>query len=175
MDQFFSDRYATFRQENLYYPFTSAADWQLASWLLRSHLSMAAIDDFLSLKLVRLFFLPFSPLFGANSPSQIKQLPLSFRTAKELRLHTEMLPSGPCWQSHTLTLKVATKRKAIVYFCDPVECLQSLLSHPLFTSQISFVPWKVWSSSARVVRIYEDWLSGDHAWGLQVSQSTYSS
>ena len=175
MDQFFSDQYAPFRQENLYYPFVSAADWQLASWLLCSHLSMAAIDDFLSLKLVHLFFLPFSPLFGANLPSQIKQLPLSFRTAKELRLRAEMLPSGPHWQSHTLTLKVATKRKAIVYFRDPVECLQSLLSHPLFTSQISFVSQKVWSSSAQVVRIYEDWLSGDHAWGLQVSQSIYSS
>ena len=52
MDQFFNDQYATLRQENLYYPFASRMDWQLASWLLRSRLSMAAIDDFLSLELV---------------------------------------------------------------------------------------------------------------------------
>ena len=101
--------------------------------------------------------------------SQIKQLPISFQTAKELRLRTEMLPSGPRWKSHVLLPKIATKRKAIVYYRDPVECLQSLLSHPLFESNISFVPQKVWSTSARTVRIYEDWMSGDHAWNLQVS------
>ena len=56
MDQFFNDQYATLRQENLYYPFASRTDWQLASWLLRSRLSMAAIDDFLSLELVSLLF-----------------------------------------------------------------------------------------------------------------------
>ena len=56
MDQFFNDQFAPLRHENLYYPFASGADWQLASWLLRSHLSMAAIDDFLSLKLVCFFF-----------------------------------------------------------------------------------------------------------------------
>lgn len=52
MDQFFSDEYGELRKENLYYPFASQQDWQLASWLLRSRLSMAAIDSFLSLQLV---------------------------------------------------------------------------------------------------------------------------
>ena len=52
-DQFSNDPHATHRTENLYYPFASSADWQLASWLLRSRLSMAAIDEFLSLHLVR--------------------------------------------------------------------------------------------------------------------------
>ena len=57
MDQFFTDQYADFRRENLYYPFASRIDWQLTSWLLRSRLSMAAIDNFLSLELVCRFFL----------------------------------------------------------------------------------------------------------------------
>ena len=52
MGQFFNNQYATFRQENTYYPFALGADWQLSPWLLRSGLSMAAINDFLSLKLV---------------------------------------------------------------------------------------------------------------------------
>ncbi|KAI6014893.1 hypothetical protein BKA83DRAFT_4061372, partial [Pisolithus microcarpus] len=148
MDWFFDNQYVTLRWQNLYYPFTSAGDWQLASWLLRSRLSMAAIDDFLSLQLV-------------------KQLPISFRSAKELRLRAEMLPSGPRWKSHTLLPQVPTKRKPIIYYRDPLECLQSLLSHPLFTSHISFIPRRVWSSSARIVCIYEEWMSGNHAWSLQ--------
>ena len=52
LDQFFSDEYATLRQENLYYPSVLGVDWELALWLLHSHLSMAAIDEFLSLQLV---------------------------------------------------------------------------------------------------------------------------
>ena len=80
-----------------------------------------------------------------------------------------MLPSGPRWKSHTLRPEVPTKRKVAIYYCDPIECLQSLLSHPLFVPHISFVPRKVWMSAARVVRVYEDWLLGDHAWNLQVS------
>ena len=68
-----------------------------------------------------------------------------------------MLPSGPRWKSHVLHPQVPTKRPAILYYHNPVNCLQSLLSHPSFMSSISFVPWKVWSSSACIVRIYEDW------------------
>jgi len=82
-----------------------------------------------------------------------------------------MLLSGPRWKSHTLHPQIATKCKVVLYYRDPVECIQTLLSHPLFAPHISFVPQKVWSSSARVVRIYQEWLSGDHAWNLQVSSS----
>ena len=80
-----------------------------------------------------------------------------------------MLPSGPRWKSHTLRPEVPTKCKVAIYYHDPIECLQALLSHPLFAPHISFVPRKVWMSAARVVRVYKDWLSGDHAWNLQVS------
>ena len=52
MVEFFNDEHAHLWQDNLYYPFASWKDWQLASWLLRSRLSMTAIDDFLSLDLV---------------------------------------------------------------------------------------------------------------------------
>ncbi|KAI6018361.1 hypothetical protein EDC04DRAFT_2546358, partial [Pisolithus marmoratus] len=106
MDQFSDDQYVTLWQQNLYYPFASGADWWLASWLLCSHLSMAAIDEFLSLQLV----------------------------SKELCLCAEMLPSSPCWKSHTLCPQVPTKCKPTIYYHDPVKCLQSLFSHPLFAS-----------------------------------------
>jgi len=52
MDQFNQDAYASDRALNLYYPFSSRDEWELASFLLGSDLSMAAITQFLSLKLV---------------------------------------------------------------------------------------------------------------------------
>ncbi|KIJ67278.1 hypothetical protein HYDPIDRAFT_84341, partial [Hydnomerulius pinastri MD-312] len=54
-------------------------------------------------------------------------------------------------------------------YCDSIECLQALLSHPLFKFEhhISFVPSKVWSMAAQLVHIYDEWLTGDHTWELQ--------
>ena len=57
MDDFFADKYGSLHHENLFYPFASGADWQLGSWLLCLGLSMAAIDNFLSLDLVGIHFI----------------------------------------------------------------------------------------------------------------------
>ena len=52
IDTFNADEHAEKRKENLFFPFSSKAEWGLASWLLRSGLSMRAIDDFLALSIV---------------------------------------------------------------------------------------------------------------------------
>jgi hypothetical protein len=54
MDNFDKDTYAYERVYNLYYPFASRNEWELASFLLRSNLSMALVNKFLSLNLVSL-------------------------------------------------------------------------------------------------------------------------
>jgi hypothetical protein len=56
MNRFDSDEHAEKRQENLYYPFSSKDEWALASFLLKSGLSMTAIDEFLHLVLVSYYF-----------------------------------------------------------------------------------------------------------------------
>lgn len=55
MDEFDGDEHAAMREQNLYYPWASRPEWELASFLLRSSLSMAAVDQFLSLDLVSRF------------------------------------------------------------------------------------------------------------------------
>jgi len=52
MDLFNEDTYAEERHHNIYYPFASQAEWQLASFLLKSGLSMVALDEFFKLDLV---------------------------------------------------------------------------------------------------------------------------
>lgn len=49
IDAFRSDRFANERVNNLYYPFASKSEWEIGSFLLRSNLSMSAIDEFLCL------------------------------------------------------------------------------------------------------------------------------
>ena len=52
MDNFDNDQFFEERRTHLYYPFASKDEWQMASFLLRSGLSIAAIDQFLKLELV---------------------------------------------------------------------------------------------------------------------------
>ena len=52
MDRCDKDEFTERRKGNIYYPFASRDEWELASFLLRSRLSMAAIDRFLKLELV---------------------------------------------------------------------------------------------------------------------------
>ena len=52
MDTFDADQFSSERQSNLFYPFASKAEWEFASWLANSGLSMAAIDKCLALDIV---------------------------------------------------------------------------------------------------------------------------
>lgn len=52
MDRFDRDDFSDARKSNLYYPFACRNEWELALWLLRSGLSMKAMDTFLSLQIV---------------------------------------------------------------------------------------------------------------------------
>jgi hypothetical protein len=55
MDIFDKAEHSEERKQFLYYPFASKDEWELASFLLRSGLSMSAIDKFFKLKLVSYF------------------------------------------------------------------------------------------------------------------------
>jgi hypothetical protein len=52
MNIFNKDEHAEKRERNLYYPFTTQDEWELASFLLKSDLSMAETDDYLRLQMV---------------------------------------------------------------------------------------------------------------------------
>ncbi|KAI6037289.1 hypothetical protein PISMIDRAFT_105549 [Pisolithus microcarpus 441] len=98
---------------------------------------------------------------------QIKNIPLSFCSAKELRSHTETLPPGLLWLCKTLMTEYPTKEPPCLFYHNPIKCLQALLSHPHFKSHISFVPRRVWTCAAKICCIYNEWLSGDRAWNMQ--------
>ncbi|KAI6026101.1 hypothetical protein BKA83DRAFT_4050307 [Pisolithus microcarpus] len=155
MDKFFADEYSELRKENIFYPFASREDWQIASWLLRSHLSMAAIDSFLSLELVGYISHVYCFLQLNHCIDQ---------ETYTLLLNCKRVVSS-CRNVTTRSLLAVTF--ATLFYHDPIKWLQSLLSHPLFEPHISFVPRKVWSMAAQISWVYDKWLTGDHAWELQ--------
>ncbi|KAG2055947.1 hypothetical protein BDR06DRAFT_858599, partial [Suillus hirtellus] len=142
------DEYADCRKDNLFYPFASRNEWEVADFLLWSSLSMAAINEFLAL-------------------SMIHELKLSFNNAKELQSRAEMLPKGPSWKCQVITSSHSMKHPIRLFWRDPVECLESLFSNPLFHDKLDFVPHRVYTTAAQVLRVYSEWLTGDFAWDIQ--------
>jgi hypothetical protein len=122
-----------------------------------------------------------------NAVPQIKGIGLSFRTAKDLRNWAEILPTykpeiysnpslgwtpgkqGLRWLSKRINTEVPTKKDVVLYYRDPLLCLQYLMQNPLFHDHITFMPFYLYESAAKVMRIYTEWLSGDQAWEMQVS------
>ncbi|KAG2109909.1 uncharacterized protein F5147DRAFT_575484 [Suillus discolor] len=146
---FDADENSIYHKTNLYYPFSGRREWQLAAWLLRSGLSMEKMNSFLALEM-------------------IDDLPLSFRSAKELRGRAESLPSGPRWKSQVIQMSHPTKSPAVLYWQDPLECIATIFNHPLFRNCLDYTSRKEYSTTQRHSRIYTEWMTGDHAWEMQV-------
>ncbi|KAG2344282.1 hypothetical protein BDR05DRAFT_860035, partial [Suillus weaverae] len=134
MDQFNEDEYAAEREQNQYFPFASKPDWEMASYILRSDLSMAEIDKYLNLEFMR---------------------------------RAELLPAPPQWKYQKITPEFPMTKTLQIFYRDTIECLQSLLSHPLLAASFDFIPCKVYESAERAVRVYHGFMTGDHAWNLQ--------
>lgn len=168
MDEFDRDQYAGERKKNLYYPFASRDEWEIAAFLLRSDLSMASIDSLLSLNLVSVSC-NFDRMHSYLCSAQVKGLNLSFGTAKKLRGLAELLPKGPVWQCKIWKTVYPTKKKLTLFYRDPLECIQSILHNPLMKDHIEFKPLHIFQSASRVMRVYTEWMTGNAAWSMQVS------
>ncbi|KAG1883169.1 hypothetical protein F4604DRAFT_1576475 [Suillus subluteus] len=130
--------------KNPYYLFSGQKEWEVASWLLRSGLSMGKINSFLSLEM-------------------IKDLSLSFSSAKELRGRAEMLPSSPRWMLQVIPTSHPTKSPVILYWHDPLDCISSILNHPTFHEELDFTPRRVYTTAQWLCCVYSEWMTGDDA------------
>ncbi|KAJ7275704.1 hypothetical protein C8J57DRAFT_1061724 [Mycena rebaudengoi] len=147
---FDGDKFAHYRSDNVYYPFASKEEWELASFLLRSSMTMKDIDDFLKLQMV------------------CNRLSLSFKTAKELRGRVELLPAGPQWMSETITLPgVSTKKPIVLYYRNALECIEFLLKNPFFQRHLELTPKKVYRNGHR---LYSEWITSEGAWDMQQAE-----
>jgi hypothetical protein len=80
----------------------------------------------------------------------------------------EMLPSGPCWKYEDIITDCPTKSPLRLFYCDPINCLQSILSDPHLADCINFDCQRVYKSGNRLSHIYSSFMTGDHSWYLQV-------
>ncbi|KAF9784417.1 hypothetical protein BJ322DRAFT_1141469 [Thelephora terrestris] len=144
---FHNDEDSDRRSSHPYYPFLSKGEWEIAGFFMRSGLSMKLIDEFLSLGL-------------------IAGLGLSFHCARTLRGKVELLPSGPPWKSTVVSLPgYATKDPLVLYYRDPMNCIEFTMKNPLFSGKIQYQPRQDFDSYGN--RTYGDWITSDGAWDYQ--------
>ncbi|KAG6371436.1 hypothetical protein JVT61DRAFT_9451 [Boletus reticuloceps] len=159
--KFRQDGFVPYCMLNLYYPFSSPEDWQMANFLLTSHLSMRAINDFLSIKLVHLLSWLHCTLFSNCTylPVTSQRLCLfhsGLLTSKELCSHAEMLPSGPAWKVQIIPTTHPTKQPVHFYYCDSLDCIELLFNNLLFASEMDLSLYCLFTTMERVVQLYTE-------------------
>ncbi|KAI5982229.1 hypothetical protein EDD15DRAFT_2181328 [Pisolithus albus] len=128
MDQ---DEFAHIRDtENVYYPFASKSEWELANWLASGALAQKEIDAYLRLQ-------------------RTKDFPVSFNTAKDLRTRIESLPEVPHWRFQEIKVgSYQTKDPLILYWRDGLEIVEHLFSNPVFAHCMDMRPYREFEETA---------------------------
>ncbi|KAF8552698.1 hypothetical protein OG21DRAFT_1486019 [Imleria badia] len=106
---FHRDQYSEEWKSNLYYPFASLKDWMMAKFLSKSRLSMALIDEYLSLDVTKdpVHFYYRDPLDCVkllfNNPfftDKMEYAPYKLYTSieRDARVYTEWISSDGAWE-----------------------------------------------------------------------------
>ncbi|KAI5988373.1 hypothetical protein EDD15DRAFT_2172578, partial [Pisolithus albus] len=141
------DQYASIRNsENVYFPFASRSEWELADWLSSGALSQKEIDAYLRLE-------------------RNMVLPVSFKNAKDLRSRIESLPDVPRWRYQEIKVENYQMMSPIIlYWRDGLEVVEHLFSNPVFAQCMDISPYKEFEGQERV---YGEFMSADDAWYIQ--------
>jgi hypothetical protein len=85
----------------------------------------------------------------------------SFKSSSDLARRIEALPGGPQWKTQRLDFPDAPDEELILYWRDPVECLQWLEENPAFQGQTSYVPVKAYTDNEKTNRLYSEMHTGN--------------
>ena len=99
----------------------------------------------------------------------MKHRPFSFSSARELRSRIELLPSPPRWKADVIEIEDGvTKDPITLYYRDGLDCFRFLLGNPLFADYMDFSPRHEYANEDKSERLYNEIMTGDLAWALQV-------
>ncbi|EGO22837.1 hypothetical protein SERLADRAFT_371115 [Serpula lacrymans var. lacrymans S7.9] len=147
LEEMNADKYASKRTHNVFWPFSSQKEWELAKFLMET-LNQSQIDKFLKLA-------------WTKDPSK-----LSFSSAYRLTSFIEVLPTGPVWKMEEIQAEnYKTAKPMILLYRDGLEVVKSLFGNPVFARHMMLDPKRVCDSQGE--REYGEWMTGDYAWAIQ--------
>ncbi|KAL0575162.1 hypothetical protein V5O48_006805 [Marasmius crinis-equi] len=138
-------------------PFEDEDEWDLIRWLVLSGTSLAKVDEFLRLPVVR------------------NKLKLPCHNKRTYLKYVDALPKGPGWSwtglSVTGNLKDANgdylKEVLDVWHRDPVEVVRDLIGNPAFKEFMSYAPQRVYRDEEATNREYSESCTCDWWWEKQ--------
>ena len=84
----------------------------------------------------------------------------------------EDLPKAPAWQMQDIPIDgYETAKPVVLFYRNPLECIQALLQNPIFEGKWDFTPRRTYEDPGRQNRIYSEWMTSDGAWAAQVRVS----
>ncbi|KAG1846018.1 hypothetical protein F4604DRAFT_1595196 [Suillus subluteus] len=132
---------------NVYAPFASKLDWEMARWAKLRGPSSTAFSELVSIE-------GFSDTIG-----------LSFKNARELnKIIDNELPGRPKFKREQI---VIANEAFDVYYRDIIECIRSLFSDPNFADFLVFAPERHYADEDETVRLYHEMHTGKWWWNSQ--------
>ncbi|KAG1770180.1 hypothetical protein EDD22DRAFT_977203 [Suillus occidentalis] len=134
---------------NIYAPFTSQMDWDVAKWAKLCGPSSTAFMELLAID-------------GLS-----ERLDLSFKNSKELnKICDKDLPGQPKFKCEQI---IVAGEAFDVFYRDIVECIRSLYIDPDFADFLIFKPQCHYADEDQTVRLFHDMHTGQWWWDTQVS------
>lgn len=86
-----------------------------------------------------------------------------------MRARIERLPSPPRWKEAEVEVQGgSTKKPLTLFYRDGLECFKFLFGNPLFRDHMDYAPRREYSTNDGRERLYNEIMTGDLAWSLQV-------
>ncbi|GJE91567.1 hypothetical protein PsYK624_077170 [Phanerochaete sordida] len=130
-------------EDNLYHPFASRLDWEVAKWAKESRTGDNALTRLLGI------------------PGVVERLGLSFKDARSLNQiihHSLPMPVGPEW--FETPVKFEGQRYAL-HHRNIVECVEQLYSNPSFADHMHYAPEHLFADADMSSRLYNGMHTAD--------------
>ena len=91
-----------------------------------------------------------------------------------MRARIEVLPSPPSWKEVVVSVDGGTtKDPLILYYRDGQECFERLFEDPCYKNDMDYGPRREFTAGEEPERLYNEIMTGDMAWNLQVKMSFF--
>ncbi|KAI0683898.1 hypothetical protein BC835DRAFT_1294737 [Cytidiella melzeri] len=133
--------------QNIYAPFSSRIDWEIARWAKLRGPGSTALTELLRI------------------PEVPDLLGLSFRTTDELNdIVDKRLPGRPRFARHEVLIG---DEVCEIFYRDIIECIRSLFGDPDFGVYLVFAPEKHYTDAGKTKRMFHDMQTGRWWWATQ--------
>lgn len=91
-----------------------------------------------------------------------------------MRARIELLPSPPRWKEVEVQVPGGTTKVPLtLFYRDGLECFKFLFGNPLFLNHMDYVPRREYTSDDKKERLYNELMTGNLVWSLQVQTLCY--